>query len=97
MVLLQLAAAPACAGALATFAPAADSSGSRPAPPGVVALHNSNYTQAFHLCTAHGGNGNCLVKGRQPSGVLARQGEQIKIRKLPRTVHPLCREKFPVA
>jgi hypothetical protein len=29
--------------------------------------------------------------------VLARQGEQIKIRKLPRTVNPLGCEKVPVA
>ena len=57
----------------------------------------SNYTQASHLCTAHGGNGNCLVKGRKPAGVLARQGEQIEVRKLPRTVNALCREEFPVA
>jgi hypothetical protein len=33
----------------------------------VVALYNSNYAQAFHLCNANNGNGNSLVKCRKPS------------------------------
>ena len=65
--------------------------------PGAVALHNSDYTVAFRLCTAHGRNGDCLVRGRQPSGVLGRQGEQIKVRELPRTVNTFGREKLPIA
>ena len=117
-----LPAAPACAGALAVFAPGADLSGSRPGSPGcggpspnarsgdllfckaagfaaarvIGQGFSSNHTQTFHLCTAHGGDGNCLVKGRKPSSVLGRQGEQIKVRKLPRTVNALGSEKLPV-
>jgi hypothetical protein len=65
--------------------------------PGVVGRRNSNYTEAFHLGTAHGGDGDCLVKGRELSGVLGRQGEQIQVRELPRAVNPLGCEKAPVA
>lgn len=90
MALLQLAVALACPEALAVFSPLADLFGSRPA-------FKSNDTQAFRICSAHSGNGHSLVECRKPSTVLARQGEQPKIRKLPRAVNPLGLEEVPVA
>jgi hypothetical protein len=41
--------------------------------PRVVARHDSSHTETFQLGRTHGGNGSALVKGRQPSSVLACQ------------------------